>query len=153
MQQCFYEPCPMTPAVSTSPLTPKIQLPILEPFFKLRISLRVFIGLQLLVLWIWKMKKTHKRKGGMWKEGGRDRKGGIYCLNVLSKTFRPPADAARPAPARRQGTWSCHYTVVRGLRAGSDYAQVERRSVTFLDQSMSRGEAFGLKKYMKIIHC
>jgi hypothetical protein len=91
MQQCFYEPCPMTPAVSTSPLTPKIQLPILEPFFKLRISLRVFIGLQLLVLWIWKMKKTHKRKGGMWKEGGRDRKGGIYCLNVLSKIFRPPA--------------------------------------------------------------
>jgi hypothetical protein len=27
----------------------------------------------------------------MWKEGGRDRKGGIYCLNVLSKIFRPPA--------------------------------------------------------------
>jgi hypothetical protein len=26
-------------------------------------------------------------------------------------------------------------------RAGSDYAQVERRSVTFLDQTMSRGEA------------
>jgi len=39
------------------------------------------------------------------------------------------------------------------LRAGSDYAQVERRSVTFLDQTMSRGEVFGLKKYIKIIHC
>ena len=32
------------------------------------------------------------------------------------------------------------------LRASSDYAQVERRSVTFLDQTLSRGEAFGLKK-------
>jgi hypothetical protein len=39
------------------------------------------------------------------------------------------------------------------LRAGSDYVQVERRSVTFLDQTMSRGEVFGLKKYIKIIHC
>jgi hypothetical protein len=39
------------------------------------------------------------------------------------------------------------------LRAGSDYAQVERRSVTFLDQTMSRGEAFGLNIYIKIIHC
>ena len=39
------------------------------------------------------------------------------------------------------------------LRASSDYAQVERRSVTFLDQTMSRGEAFGLKKYIKIIEC
>ena len=38
------------------------------------------------------------------------------------------------------------------LRAGSHYAQVERRSVTFVDQTMSRGEAFGLKKYIKIIH-
>ena len=38
------------------------------------------------------------------------------------------------------------------LRAASDYAQVERRSVTFLDQTMSRGEAFGLKFYSKIIH-
>jgi hypothetical protein len=37
--------------------------------------------------------------------------------------------------------------------AGSDYAQVERRSVTFLDQTMSRGEAFGMKIYIKIIHC
>jgi hypothetical protein len=36
------------------------------------------------------------------------------------------------------------------IRAGSHYAQVERRSVTFLDQTMSRGEAFGLKKYAKI---
>ena len=36
------------------------------------------------------------------------------------------------------------------LRAGSHYAQVERRSVTFMDQTMSRGEAFGLKKYTKI---
>jgi hypothetical protein len=34
----------------------------------------------------------------------------------------------------------------------SNYAQVERRSVTFLDQTMSRGEAFGLNKYIKIIH-
>jgi len=33
------------------------------------------------------------------------------------------------------------------LRAGSDYVQVERRSVTFLDQTMSRGEVFGLKEY------
>ena len=32
------------------------------------------------------------------------------------------------------------------LRAGPDYAQVNRRSVTFLDQTISRGEAFGLKK-------
>jgi hypothetical protein len=39
------------------------------------------------------------------------------------------------------------------LRATSDYAQVERRSVTFMDQTMSRREAFGLKKYIKIIHC
>jgi hypothetical protein len=39
------------------------------------------------------------------------------------------------------------------MRVGSDYAQVERRSVTFLDQTMLRGEAFGLKKYIKIIHC
>jgi hypothetical protein len=39
------------------------------------------------------------------------------------------------------------------LRAGSDYAQVERRSVTFLDQTMSRGEAFRLKRYIKIINC
>jgi hypothetical protein len=38
------------------------------------------------------------------------------------------------------------------LRAGSDYAQVERRSVAFLDPTMSRGEAFGLEKYIKIIH-
>jgi hypothetical protein len=35
------------------------------------------------------------------------------------------------------------------LRTGSDYAQVERRSVTFLDQTMSRGEAVGLKNYIK----
>ena len=39
------------------------------------------------------------------------------------------------------------------VRAGLDYAQVERRSVTFLDQTMLRGEAFGLKKYITIIHC
>ena len=39
----------------------------------------------------------------------------------------------------------------RSIRASSDYAQVERRSVTFLDQTMSRGEAFGLEKYNKII--
>jgi hypothetical protein len=38
------------------------------------------------------------------------------------------------------------------LRAGSHYAQVERRSVTFIDQTMSRGEAFGLQEYIKIIH-
>ena len=38
------------------------------------------------------------------------------------------------------------------FRAGSDHAQVKRRSVTFWDQTMSRGEAFGLKKYIKIIH-
>ena len=38
------------------------------------------------------------------------------------------------------------------LRAGSNYAQVERRSITILDQTMSRGEAFGLKKYIKKIH-
>ena len=36
------------------------------------------------------------------------------------------------------------------LRAGSHCAQVERRSVTFPDQTMSRGEACGLKKYIKI---
>ena len=35
--------------------------------------------------------------------------------------------------------------------AGSDYAQVERRSVTFLDQTRSRGGAFALKDYIKII--
>ena len=46
---------------------------------------------------------------------------------------------------------SYHY-LEQELRAGLDYAQVERRSVTFLDQTMSRGEAFGLKKYIKIIH-
>ena len=28
------------------------------------------------------------------------------------------------------------------IRVGSDYAQVERRSATFLDQTMLRGEAF-----------
>jgi hypothetical protein len=43
--------------------------------------------------------------------------------------------------------------VVTPIRDGLDYAQVERRSVTFVDQTMSRGEAFGLKKYIKIIHC
>ena len=41
---------------------------------------------------------------------------------------------------------------LNNLRAGSHYAQVERRSVTFMDQTMSRGLAFGLKKYIKIIH-
>ena len=30
------------------------------------------------------------------------------------------------------------------LRAGSNYSQVERRSVTFLDQTMPRREVFGL---------
>lgn len=50
--------------------SPKTQLLILEPFFDLRIPLRVFIGLELLVLWIWKMRKTQKRKGGRWTEGG-----------------------------------------------------------------------------------
>ena len=39
------------------------------------------------------------------------------------------------------------------LKVGSDYAQVERRSVTILDQTMSRGVTFGLKKCIKIIHC
>ena len=39
------------------------------------------------------------------------------------------------------------------IRVSSDYAQVERRSVTFLNQTMSRGEVFRLKKYFKIIHC
>jgi hypothetical protein len=34
------------------------------------------------------------------------------------------------------------------IRAGSDYAQVEGRS-----QTMSREESFGLKNYIKIIHC
>ena len=38
------------------------------------------------------------------------------------------------------------------LRPASHYAQVERRSVAFLDQTISRGEAFGLKKHIKIIH-
>ena len=38
------------------------------------------------------------------------------------------------------------------LSAGSDYTQVERTSVTFLDQTILRGEAFRLKKYIKIIH-
>jgi hypothetical protein len=52
----------------------------------------------------------------------------------------------------------------RGLRGAAECVQialgycsllgpVQRRSVTFLDQTMSRGEAFGLKKYIKIIHC
>ena len=45
-----------------------------------------------------------------------------------------------------------NFTSTLGLRASSDYAQVEKRSVTSLDQSMSRGEAFGLKIYIKIIH-
>ena len=34
---------------------------------------------------------------------------------------------------------------------GSHYAQVERRSVTFPNQTMSRGEAFGLKNCIEII--
>ena len=34
------------------------------------------------------------------------------------------------------------------VRAGSHYAQV----VTFSDQIMSRGEAFGLKMYIKMIN-
>ena len=38
------------------------------------------------------------------------------------------------------------------LRAGTDYAQVKRRSVTLMDQTMLRGEAFGLKRCIKIIH-
>jgi hypothetical protein len=44
------------------------------------------------------------------------------------------------------------YYVKYIVRAGPNYAQVERRSVIFLDQTMSTGEAFGLKKYTKIIH-
>ena len=36
------------------------------------------------------------------------------------------------------------------FRVGSHYAQVERRSVTFPEQTMLKGEAFGLK-YIKII--
>jgi hypothetical protein len=39
-----------------------------------------------------------------------------------------------------------------GVISPSDYAQVERRSITFLDHTMSREEAFGLKKYIRIIH-
>jgi hypothetical protein len=35
-----------------------------------------------------------------------------------------------------------------GIRASSDYAQVKRRSVTFLDQNMSRGEAFRLNFFL-----
>ena len=46
-----------------------------------------------------------------------------------------------------------HYTVQDILGPGSDCAQVERRRVNFLDQTMSRGEVFGLKKNIKIIHC
>ena len=38
------------------------------------------------------------------------------------------------------------------LRAGSDWAKVERRSIPFLAQIMMRGEVFGLKMYIKIIH-
>jgi hypothetical protein len=39
---------------------------------------------------------------------------------------------------------TCHCRL--GTRAGSDYVQVKRRSITFLDQIMWRGEVFGLKK-------
>jgi hypothetical protein len=46
-----------------------------------------------------------------------------------------------------------HFDPKSRLRASSDYAQVERRSVTFMCQTMSRGEAFRLKKYIKIIQC
>ena len=45
---------------------------------------------------------------------------------------------------QRAGSWLSWLR----LRAGSDYAQVGR-SVNLLDQTMSRGEAFGLKKYFK----
>ena len=38
------------------------------------------------------------------------------------------------------------------LRVGSDWAKVERRSIPFLAQTMTRGETFGLKMYIKIIH-
>jgi hypothetical protein len=54
-----------------------------------------------------------------------------------------------PKPPCVHGSW----IATPNVRAGSDYAQVERRRVTFLDQTMSRGEAFGLKKYIKTIHC
>ena len=37
------------------------------------------------------------------------------------------------------------------VMASSHYAQVERRSVTFQDQTMSRAEAFRLRNYIKII--
>ena len=47
---------------------------------------------------------------------------------------------------------ACNIKPVFTVTAGSDYAQVERRSVTFLHQTMSRGEAFGLQKYIEIIH-
>ena len=47
----------------------------------------------------------------------------------------------------------CSYTRVASdpMKAGSHYTQVERRSVTFPDQTMLRGEAFGLKKYIELI--
>ena len=40
---------------------------------------------------------------------------------------------------------------LRNVRAASHYSEVERRSVTFPDHTMSRGEAFGLEKNIKII--
>ena len=48
-----------------------------------------------------------------------------------------------------KGVW-CLFNELCLKRAGSYYAQIERRSVTFMDQTMSRGEAFGLKKCIKM---
>ena len=45
--------------------------------------------------------------------------------------------------------WADSKQATSKLRAGSHYAQIESRSVTFPDQTMSRGEAYGLKKYIK----
>ena len=46
--------------------------------------------------------------------------------------------------------WSCYVYRFWSLYEGrSKLCQVERRNVTFLDHTMSRGEAFGLKNILK----
>ena len=68
----------------------------------------------------------------------------------LANTWISTGYAQKSPPSRSQNYDQGENQLA--VRAASHYGRVERRSLTFGDRTMSRGEAFGLKICIKIIH-